>query len=156
MTIAKKVQTYLDNEGVRYEAVRHSRTNSSSRTAQAAHVPGDNLAKSVVVHHELGYVLAVVPATHRIDLTDLQGLIKFRLGLASEEETAGLFDDCSLGAIPPVGSAYGVPILMDEALADRDEVWFEGGDHRTLIHVTGPDFNRLMKMARRHTFSHHV
>ncbi|WP_204351152.1 YbaK/EbsC family protein, partial [Serratia marcescens] len=66
--------------------VAHPRTASSSRTAEAAHVPGGRLAKSVVVHHEMGYVLAVVPSTHRVELGTLQAVLDKRLGLASESE----------------------------------------------------------------------
>ena len=63
MTIARKLQDYIDSEGVAYDTVAHHRTATTSQSAQAAHVPGSQLAKSVVVHHEMGYVLAVVPST---------------------------------------------------------------------------------------------
>lgn len=131
-----------------------TRTGVSGQTAQAAHIPGRKLAKSVVVHHETGYALAVVPSTHRIELSRLQDLMNKRLGLASEDEIGSLFSDCDIGAVPPVGSAYDVPVILDESLGDAKEVYFEGGDHRTLVHVSGPDFRSLMKDARVASFSH--
>ncbi len=68
MTIAGKLQNYIAGEGIAYDTVAHHRTATTSQSAQAAHIPGSRLAKSVVVHHETGYVLAVVPSTHRIEL----------------------------------------------------------------------------------------
>jgi Ala-tRNA(Pro) deacylase len=75
--------------------------------------------------------------------------------LATEDETAKLFDDCDRGAIPPVGSVYGLSVVVDESLDNVPEVYFEGGDHATLVHVTGDAFRRLMKDARRFRISHH-
>ena len=156
MTIAPKVKQYLDSKGIVYDAVSHPRTYTSNQTAQAAHVSGEQLVKSVVIHHELGYFVAVVPATHRIDLGSLQDLMGTRLGLAAESEVGELFDDCDLGAVPPVGAVYGIDAVLDESLADATEVYFEGGDHTTLIRVTGDGFRAMMKDARRGLFSHHV
>ncbi len=154
MTIANRLQRYLESEGIRYQTVAHPRTMTSGDSAQAAHVPPDRVAKTVVVHHELGYVLAVVPSAHRVELGTLQAVLDKRLGLAAESEIAKLFDDCDLGAVPPVGAAYQLPVIWDESLADVPEVFFEGGDHTTLVRVSGEAFRALMKDARRARFSH--
>jgi Ala-tRNA(Pro) deacylase len=154
MTIARKLQDYIDSEGIDYDTVPHHRTATSSQSALAARVPGNKLAKSVVVHHEMGYVLAVVPSTHRIELSTLQDVMNKRLGLASEEEVSSLFADCDIGAVPPVGSAYDVPVILDESLGSASDVYFEGGDHETLVHVSGLNFRNLMKDARVARFSH--
>jgi len=156
MTIAKRLKQHLDAQGVSYDTVAHPRTISALESAEAAHVPGDAVAKTVVIHHEEGYVLAVVPSSHRVDLTALQELLDRRLGLASEREIDKLFDDCDSGAVPPVGAAYGLPTLLDRSLKGRPAIWFEGGDHRTLVQVSGTDFDRLMEDARQEDFSHHV
>ncbi|MDH3667380.1 MAG: YbaK/EbsC family protein [Paracoccaceae bacterium] len=156
MTIATKLKQHLEDAGVPYNTVAHPRTISAMESAEAAHVPGDSVAKTVVIHLEDGYVLAVVPSSHRVDLTTLQELLDRRLGLASEREIDKLFDDCDSGAIPPVGSAYGLPTVLDASLRGRSAIWFEGGDHRTLVNVSGADFERLMQGARQESFSHHV
>ena len=65
-------------------------------------------------------------------------------------------DDCDTGAVPPIGSAYDLPMVLDRSLRAQPAVWFEGGDHRTLVQVTGSDFGRLMTDAREAVFSHHV
>jgi len=155
MTIANRLQRYMDQAGVRYDVVAHPRSLASSRTAQAAHVPGDRLAKAVVVHHEMGYAIAVVPSTHRVELSALQAVLDRRLGLATEAEVAELFDDCDYGAVPPIGAAYGVPVVLDES-CDAGEVYFEGGDHTSLVHVAGEAFRKLTREARRARISHHV
>ena len=104
MAIAKRLKEFLDGAGIPYELVSHPRTMTSAESAQAAHISGERLAKSVVIHHEMGHLLAVVPSTHRIDLGTLQDLAGTRLGLAAETEIGALFADCDLGAVPPVGS----------------------------------------------------
>jgi len=154
MTIARKLQDYIDGKGVAYDTVAHHRTATASQAAQAAHIAGKNLAKSVLIHHEAGYVLAVVPSTHRVELTTLQDIVDRRLGLATEDEVGSLFADCDIGAVPPVGSAYAVPVILDENLRDAADVYFEGGDHKTLVHVSGADFRDLMRDAHIARFSH--
>ena len=154
MTIARRLKAYLDGEAVGFETIAHPRTATASETAQAAHIPGDDLAKTVVIHDEKGYVLAVVPSTHRVDLAALNEILDRDIDLASEAEVTELFADCDSGAAPPVGAAYGVEVVLDRSLLGKERVWFEGGDHRTLVSVTGPDFDRLMRTARLGAFSH--
>ncbi|MEI9429367.1 aminoacyl-tRNA deacylase [Mesorhizobium sp. Cs1299R1N3] len=154
MTIARKLQDYIAGKGVAYDTVAHHRTSTSSQTAQAAHVPGRRLAKSVLVHHEMGYALAVVPSSHRVEFNTLQDVVDRRLGLASEDEIGEVFSDCDIGAVPPLGAAYGVPVILDESFGGEDDVYFEAGDHKTLVHVTGGDFRNLLRDARVARFSH--
>ncbi|MBW8270837.1 aminoacyl-tRNA deacylase [Caldovatus aquaticus] len=154
MTIANRLQQYLDGAGIGYDTVAHPRTMTAARSAEAAHVPGSQVAKSVLVHWEDGYFLAVVPSSHRVELDTLQDIADRRLGLATEDEIARVFDDCELGAVPPVGAAYGVPVFLDASLDAAPDLYFEGGDHTTLVHVSGEAFRALMKDARRARFSH--
>ncbi len=154
MTISPRLKTFLEQGGVQYDVVPHPRTSTCSQTARVAHVPGANMAKCVVVHHEMGYALAVVPSTHRVELGALQGALDRRLGLATETEIAKLFDDCDAGAVPPIGAAYGLPVIVDDSLADAADVYFEGGDHLTLVHVTGDAFRSLTKDAQRTRIGH--
>lgn len=156
MSIGRKLKEYMSDARVEYDLVEHPRTECSTRTAQVAHVPGDHLAKGVVLHHDDGYVLAVVPSTHRVEVGSLERTVGCNLDLAREPEIADLFDDCRLGAIPPAGMPYDVLTVVDDSLAALPEVWFEGGDHRTLVHVSGEGFRRLMADAQQAHFSHHV
>ncbi|MET0546899.1 MAG: aminoacyl-tRNA deacylase [Caulobacterales bacterium] len=153
MTIASRIKDYLDSSETFYETVPHPRTATSARSAEAAHVPGDGVAKSVVIHHEEGYVLAVVPSTCRVDLRTLQEVIDRRMGLASETEVESLFDDCDSGAVPALGAPYGVPMVIDRRLEGQDAIWFEGGDHKTLVKMSGSDFDRLTRNCKHASFS---
>lgn len=156
MAIAKRIDKFLADAGVDYDIVAHERTESASRSAQASHVHGDHVAKAVILHDGDGYLMGVVPSTHRLELDTLGQLFNQHLTLAPEAETARLFDDCALGADPPLGTLYGLPTVIDEALFEGGDVYFEGGDHRSLIHVSADAFAKLTRDARRARFSHHV
>ncbi|MHA6645581.1 aminoacyl-tRNA deacylase [Mesorhizobium sp. A623] len=154
MTIARKLQDYIARMGIPYDTVAHHRTSTTCQTALASHVPSRRLAKSVLLHHEMGYALAVVPSSHRVELGTLQSVLDKRLGLASEDEVGQLFNDCDIGAVPPVGAAYQVPVVVDESFRGEGDVYFEGGDHKTLVRVTGADFHKLLQGATVARFSH--
>jgi Ala-tRNA(Pro) deacylase len=79
-----------------------------------------------------------------------------QLGLATESELVGLFKDCEIGAIPPIGPAYGIETVVDDSLLQENDVYFEAGDHEELIHVSGKQFRDLVAGARYGRFSHHV
>src|SRR5262245_30147727 len=106
MGIAMTLQSYLSDRKIDYELMTHERTHSSLRTAEASHVPGDCLAKAVVLTREGGYVLAVLPASRRVELGAVEKLMGCPVGIATEEEVGSLFPDCEPGAIPPLGAAY--------------------------------------------------
>jgi Ala-tRNA(Pro) deacylase len=156
MTMAPKLRQYMDDQGVRYDLDEHARTSTALQSAHAAHISGRQIAKAVIVHHEGGYVMAVCPGSHRILLGTLQDVVGKRLGLATEGEIASLFDDCVAGAIPPIGGAYGVPAVVDESCDGCTDLYFEGGDHCTLVHVSGEAFQALTRDAQRAQISQPV
>ncbi len=153
MAIGRKLKEYLADARVEYDLVDHPRTEGSSQTAHAAHIPGDRLAKGVVLHHGDEYVVAVLPSTNLVDFSVLQETLGGSIELASESEIDDLFQDCMRGAIPAAATAYDLKTVVDEALDDQPEIWFEGGDHRTLVHVAQKDFRRLMMDAQHAQFS---
>jgi Ala-tRNA(Pro) deacylase len=156
MSFGRKFKEYLLDSRVDFNLIEHRRTGSSSRTAQVTHIPGDRLAKAVVLEHDGGYVLAVVPSTHRVELDTLERTLGCKLNIATETEVGKIFGDCMLGAVPPTGHAYDLETLVDEELDKQPEVYFESGDHRTLVHVSGDGFQQLMAEAQHTQFSHHV
>ena len=143
MAISQSLQQFLDGRGVAYEVLTHERTLRSLDTAQASSIPEDNLAKGVLMKRKGGYLLAIVPASFHVRLEAVADWMKQPIGLATEAEVATVFDDCELGSIPPVAGAYGLPAVMDDSLEGFSDIYFDGGDHRTLIHLTGRDFHRL-------------
>lgn len=156
MAIAPTVEEFLRVRGVEYDLVHHPHSSSSTRTAQVSRLRGSYLAKAVVVGDDQGHVVAVVPATHHIQLAWLDNLTHRRLGLVSEQDLARLFPDCELGAVPPLGVAYGVQTVVDEALFALPEVYLEGGDHETLVRMSGRQFRALMHAHQLPPFSVHL
>lgn len=155
MAVAITVQQYLEDRGVDYDVLTHAHTVSASRTAQKSHVPGDRVAKAVVLKADEDYLVAVLPASRHVDLGQLRGWLGRPVNLATESETSDLFPDCALGAVPPVAGAYGIEAILDDSLTEQSEVYFEGGDHSSLVHVSADQFRNLMAGARRGVFSTH-
>ncbi len=158
MAIAKTLEKYLKNRDLRYKLVTHPHTESSMETAETAHVPGDALAKGVVLKDAEGILLVVVPSDYHIDLGTLNALLDRNLEFVPETELTDIFPDCEPGAIPPIGAAYSIQTLWDPdaSLGQQDHVYFEAGDHATLIRVSGERFHELMAEADRAHFSHHI
>jgi len=145
MAIALTLRKYLAENGVAYDTLSHSHTSSSMNTAQSAHISGKNLAKSVILEDEKGYLMAVIPATEHVKFRKVNHALNRHLGLAVESELKDLFSDCELGAIPVVGKAYSMESIVDNKLTDCSDIYFEAGDHEELVHLKGTSFRRLMK-----------
>ncbi|HKJ52675.1 MAG TPA: YbaK/EbsC family protein [Gammaproteobacteria bacterium] len=158
MKIASKLKNYLRQQGVEFRVVSHPRSEYSMETAEKAHVPGDALAKGVLVRDEDGYLLVVLPADFHIELETLRKMLGQDVSMVSEAALGEVFSDCVLGAVPPIGMAYGVKTIWDpkSSLGQLDEVFFEAGDHQTLVQMSGTQFHELMAPAERGKFSHHI
>jgi Ala-tRNA(Pro) deacylase len=152
MAIAPTLQKYLDQH-VTYEVIPHMPTMSSMRTAEVCHIPGRRLAKGVVLRRNGGYLLAVVPATHHVRLADLSTQLGEAVDLAAESEIDQLFGDCAHGAVPPFGDCYGLDVIVDDSIEAEPDVYLEGGDHATLIHLTHAQFAKLTAEAAHGRFS---
>jgi Ala-tRNA(Pro) deacylase len=147
MAIAATIERYLADQGISYDVIAHRHTGDSLHTAEAAHVSGESVAKAVVLENEQGYVVAV-PATYKLKTGELHAFTgRPHLRLVSEEELAGLFKDCELGAVPALAAAYSVEAVWDESLALSSTLYFEGGDHQSLVRVSGAEFRKMMGNA---------
>ena len=155
MGMAITLKKYLDLEDADFRIVPHIRKFTATEIAEAAHIAGDDLAKGVLVHADKGPMLVVVPSTHVVDLAAVSHKTGQRLGLATEEDVGRIFEDCETGAIPACGTAYGLEVLLDEALCDHGDIYFEAGDHEHLVHMRGSEFERLVHEERTGEFSHH-
>jgi len=153
MSMSATLQDCLRSKGSRYEIVHHPYSHSSMETASAAHIPGDRLAKTVLLEDEHGYVAAVLPSTYAVRLSELWAQTGRHLVLAKEVELRKLFKDCDAGALPPVCTAYGMYTYLDESLAQQPDVYFEAGDHEALIHMGTKQFLSLMDRAERARFA---
>lgn len=153
MSMAHTVKQYLDDRHIAYDVMTHKRTSTSLRSAEAGDVSGDCMAKGVVLKCREGYILAVIPASRHVSWSELADWPHRPLGLASEEEIAWLFPDCDLGAIPVVGAPYGLETVVDESLESGKDIYFEAGDHESLIHLSGAGFHQLMEAVPHRRFS---
>ncbi|MBI1421934.1 MAG: hypothetical protein GC149_00625 [Gammaproteobacteria bacterium] len=144
MAISPTLQKFLNDNAIAYEVLSHSPTATSLNSAHAAHIPGNKMAKPVILEDEDGYLMAVIPANEHVKIRELNHSLKRNVGLATERELYRLFSDCVIGAIPPVGAAYGMQTVVDDSLLQCDDVYFEAGDHEELIHVKGVSFRKMM------------
>ena len=156
MGMAITLQEYLDELGISYDLVTHAPTDTSLETAQAAHVPGDNLVKSVLLKDDMDYLMAVVPSTYHVQLSDLSSEFHRNLELVSEAELASIFTDCEVGAIPPIGDAYAIDMIVDNKLLNRDDLYIEAGDHENLVHIKNVDFKHLIRNSPCSDFTRHI
>jgi Ala-tRNA(Pro) deacylase len=147
MPITIRLKHCLDDAHVTYDIIHHPYSDTSMHTAEQAHISGENIAKAVLLHDESGYVLAIVPATHKVRLGKLHKQLDRYLSLADERDVRELFDDCSLGAIPPAGMAYDMDVIYDDKLNKREDIYFEAGDHTSLVHVSRGNFQALLDKA---------
>ena len=154
MAIAPTLARYLAAKNVAYDVLPHKPTQDSMHTAEACQVPGECVAKAVLLRDETGYALAVLPATHHIRLGELRRQLGDDVQLASEREVAEFFDDCAFGAVPAIGECYGLDLVVDDGIDRQPEIYFEGGDHATLVHMTHAEFAALTWAARHGRFSH--
>ncbi len=156
MVMATSLRGFLDSHNLGYKVIAHEHSESGLRNAETAHLPGDMVAKSVLLKDEEDYLLVVLPATHRLDLGRLHKLLNRHVGLATEDEVAEKFSDCDVGAIPPTGHFYDIETIVDEALLSQPEIYFEAGDHESLVHMDRHAFGKLMGDATRMHMSHHI
>ncbi len=148
MGMAMKLSEYLNANGVPYEVLSHPHSSNSMRTARSSHVPADCLAKAVVLEDQAHCFVAVLPASRRLNIDRLRAASDRTTHLAPEAGLKELFGDCEPGAVPPVGMAYGMETVLDESLTQYPDIYFEAGDHETLVHMKTEDFIGLMKSAR--------
>jgi len=145
MSIAKRVKSYLEEEGVSYEHGEHPPAFTAQELAAAEHVPGKELAKSVMLTDGEDFAMAVLPATRRVDIAAFREVAgNPDLRLAAEEEFAGLFPNVETGAMPPFGHLYDVPVFVDRTLREDESITFNAGTHTDTIRMAYADFERLV------------
>jgi Ala-tRNA(Pro) deacylase len=149
MAIAITLRQYLEDHDVPYDVMVHKRTSTSWQTAHACQLSANCVAKAVALSREGGFVIAVIPANCRVEIDRIRRLVPGPVEMASEDEIEALFPDCEAGALPPIASAYGLDVVVDESLDALPDVYLEGGDHHSLIHMRGRDFRNLLQDAPR-------
>ncbi len=153
MGIAITLAQYLAKRGVKYDVVQHPHTVTASASAKTSRISLNRLAKAVVLKGEDGFMLAVLPASGHIQFGELRKQLGADVDMASEEQIETLFLDCEPGAVPALGAAYGLKVIVDDSLANEPEIYLEGGDHASLVHINGSTFKELLADARHARFA---
>ncbi len=143
---ATKVKEFLDSRGVKYVSIQHSPAFTAPEVAASAHVAGRDFAKTVIVRIDGVMSMVVLPANRRLVLTDLREMLEIdRVKLATEEEFKSAFPDCEVGAMPPFGNLYGMPVYVAACLAEEPEIAFNAGSHTELIKMAYQAFADLVQ-----------
>jgi Ala-tRNA(Pro) deacylase len=140
------LQSYLDRLGISYRASFHAPAYSAHDLAEKEHIPGQLIAKPVVIKADGRFVLCALPATLRIDMQELAAeLHAQQISLADEKELAILFPDCQVGTEPPIGFLYGMATWIDQSLLADDRITFQAGTHESAITLTMEDYQRIVQ-----------
>jgi Ala-tRNA(Pro) deacylase len=150
-----RLEYYLRENGVPFEVQHHPRVITAQEVAATEHVPGKMLAKVVMVLADGKMVMLALPAPDQVDpekVGEVLGVGEVRL--AEEEEFEDAFPDCEVGAMPPFGNLYDLPVYVEEALAEDETIFFRAGTHTDTMSVRYADFEQLVeptvaKFARR-------
>lgn len=147
MSVAR-LKDFLDSYGVRYIVISHSIAYTAQGIAALAHIPGKELAKTVIVKLDGKLAMAVLPASRQVDLPSLRAAANVKTAeLASEMEFRPSFPDCETGAMPPFGNLYGMAVFADESLVQDEEIAFNAGSHRELFRMKFNDYLHLVRPA---------
>ena len=150
------VREFLQTEHVPFEVLPHRDTYTAQHLAHTLDVPGDNVAKTVLLNVDNELILAVLPATHQVSFAMLEDCLHASsIQLATEEELATVFPDCERGVAPPFGAQYGLTTIVDRALAEDERIVFEGNSHSEAICLRFYDYANI-EHPRVESFSCHV
>ena len=142
----RRIKEYLDQQNIKYAIITHSPAYTAQEIAASAHIPGKLLAKTVVIKLDGKLAMAVLPASLKVDLEHLAELTESRtVELATEKEFMNQFPDCEVGAMPPFGYLYGMPVYVADELAEDQVIAFNAGSHSQLIQMAYHDFVRLVQ-----------
>lgn len=141
----KTLVDYLDKNNVEYTKIQHTPEYTALEIAESAHVPGDELAKTVMIKIDGKMAMAVVPASRHVDLEQLRSAAGGkRIELAEEREFESLFPACEVGAMPPFGNLFDMDVYSSEELRKDEEIAFCAGSHDELVQMSYADFERLV------------
>jgi Ala-tRNA(Pro) deacylase len=145
MLMPERLESHLEQNHIAYSLILHVPTHSAQVAASLLHFPGKEVAKTVALCAGEKVLLAVLPASYRINFKKLSTVVGDHVQLLEEEKCNELFPDCESGAIPPFGELYGVSVYLDEALAEDVEIVFGAGTLSESIRMGNADFVRLVK-----------
>lgn len=142
----EKLKEYLDNRGIKYVIISHSLAYTSQEIAHSAHIPAKQMGKTVILSIDGKLCMAVLPASFKVDLHLLRDITGARkVELATEDEFAGMFPGCEVGAMAPFGNIYGMDVYVSDLLAAQEDIAFNACSHRELMKIAYKDYERLVQ-----------
>jgi Ala-tRNA(Pro) deacylase len=146
MPVSEKLAHFLDQQHVSYVTIPHPRVYTAQEIAASLHVPGQEVAKTVIVRGDEKLFMAVLPATRRVDAALLRKVLGVQhIRFATEAEFEGVFPECEVGAMPPFGNLYQIPVVVDESLRKDREIVFNAGSHSETVKMGFDQFVDLVK-----------
>ena len=145
MSMSMRLKNFLDENQIPYSVLTHSTAYTAQGAAATMQISGKELAKTVVLWTGEEMILAVLPAPNHVRLDKLAAELGRSVRLATEQEFSSFFPDCELGAMPPLGSLYNLPVYVDESLAADETIVFNAGTHHDAIRIRYDDYVRLAK-----------
>jgi Ala-tRNA(Pro) deacylase len=144
MSMAARIRDYLDSNKVSYQPISHPQAFEASNVAHTLHVPEGQFAKAIVLRADGHRVMAVLPASQRLNMHELKEALGVKhLEMTPESELAKLCGECELGAFPPFGQLYGMDVWIDRNLAGSEEIIFNAGTHTDALRMKYSDYARL-------------
>ncbi len=142
----KKLKKYLDENSIKYRTIVHSTAYTAQQIAASAHIPGKEVAKTVMVKIDDKMAMTVLPASYKVDFDLLKEVVGTKkVELATEREFKDLFPECEIGAMPPFGNLYDMDVYVAESLLEDEEIAFNAGSHTELIKLSMKDYAKLVK-----------
>ncbi|MGB5287562.1 MAG: YbaK/EbsC family protein [Ignavibacteriaceae bacterium] len=143
---SKKLKAFLDENKIKYVSLQHSSAYTAQEIAAIAHIPGKEVAKTVIIKIDGKMAMAVLPASYKVSFDHLKDALGMKeVRLAYEQEFIDKFPDCEVGAMPPFGNIYGMEVYVAESLAEDEEIAFNACSHTELIKMKFKDFEKLVK-----------
>ncbi len=144
--ILKKHVGFLDTSGVKYTVLSHSLAYTALEVAQSVHIPGKEIAKTVIVWMDGKMAMVVLPGTSLINFTALREQTGSQnIELASESEFSSRFPECEVGAMPPFGNLFDMPVIASALLAEDEDIAFNAGSHHELVRMKYADYRDLVR-----------
>jgi Ala-tRNA(Pro) deacylase len=145
MPIIKRLREMFDLGKVSYEVYNHPLAYTAQEIAQRQHVSGDQIAKVVMLKADDKLVMAVVTGSQKIHLPTVRASLgAYEVRLATEDEFMSRFPDCEIGAMPPFGNLFNLPVYVDPAIARDEMIYFNAGNHVQTVRIHYKDFDRLV------------
>jgi Ala-tRNA(Pro) deacylase len=152
----KKLREFLDAKQIKYVSIVHSMAYTAQEIAATSHIPGKELAKTVMIKLDGKMAMAVLPASYKVDFDLLKKASGAgKVELAGEAEFKDMFPECEVGAMPPFGNLYSMEVFVAESLAEDEAITFNAGSHTELIRLKYKDFEDLVQPSKL-KFSEHV